>query len=202
MCRPSLCRFAGDDKRVGVATSRLALTLSTSILRLQEPTHPIHSYADKSKWTPVEAEAKTLLPHLKAAFCMFHSRTALVDDVMIIVACMFVEELIASAEQRKRARKSETGYSDILSRQAAGKSRTLVQASARYVHAWLKKSESPLRKLLAALSDGGCFFTASTHARAGAGAVLHRAAAVENGPPGLSEEDFVRGAQVHLCDGV
>ena len=51
-CVCLLCRFAGDDKRVGVATSRLAQTLSTAITRLQDAKHPIHSYLDRSKWPP------------------------------------------------------------------------------------------------------------------------------------------------------
>ena len=102
---------------------------------------------------------------------------------------------------RKRSRKSETGYEEILSRRPAGKERTKIEVSARAVHQWLKKPVSPLRDLLVVLSCGGAFFCASTHTRAGAGAVSYRAAQGDSGHVGISEEEFVRGCQVHLCDG-
>ena len=198
---PLLCRFAGDSKRIGVGTSRLAQVLDTAIARLGT-NMPVHPYLDQKKFSEVESEMRQLSPHLKAAACVFRSRIAFVDGVFVVFVCVFIQELIATPEQRKRARKSQTGYEDILSR-ATGprKDRGRVEASARYVHAWLKKPVSPLRNLLAALSDGGSFFCASTHTRAGAGAVAFRAAQDEGSQMGILEEEFVRGCLVHHCDG-
>ena len=67
----SSCRFAGNEKRVGVAASRLCLTLSTAIKRLRETSHPLRSCLVPEKWRAFETEANNLLPHLEAAFCMF-----------------------------------------------------------------------------------------------------------------------------------
>ena len=194
MCLPSFCRFAGNPKRRGVAISRLACVVGTAIARLLDVHHPMHVYLDRTKFADVLTEARDLAPHLKAAFCVFRSRT-----VGTVIACVFVQELVASSEMRKRSRKSESGYNEILSTRPTGRPRTQVELSAKKVHEWLQKPESKLRKFLVAASDGGCFFSASTHARAGAGAVLH----LENeggSKPGMTADEFVSCAVVHLCD--
>ena len=54
-----LCRFAGDDKRVGVATSRLAQVLDTAISRLGTST-PVHAYLDQKKLQEVQSETRRL----------------------------------------------------------------------------------------------------------------------------------------------
>ena len=64
------CRFAGDDKRVGVATSRLAQILTTAIQRLE--TTGIKSFIDANKLAEVAKEAAPLVPHLQAVACMFY----------------------------------------------------------------------------------------------------------------------------------
>ena len=120
-----------------------------------------------------------------------------INDCEVSRGCFCYLDFILSLGDRK----SETGYEEILSRRPVGKERTKIEVSARAVHQWLKKPVPPLRELLAVLSDGGTFFCASTHTRAGAGAVSHRAAQGDNGHVGISEDEFVRGCQTHLCDG-
>ena len=198
---PLLCGFAGDDKRVGVAMSRLALTLDTAIGKLGSTA--MASWLDVKKFKLVQEEAAILSPHLKVVACLlliqqhFTSRSC-----CHYFACVCSQELIATQEMRKRTRKSETGYEEILSRpRLVGKERTAIEVAARAVHQWLKKPKSPLRDLLVVLSCGGAFFCASTHTRAGAGAVSYRAAQGDSGHVGISEEEFVRGCQVHLCHG-
>ena len=66
---PLLCGFAGDDKRVGVATSRFALILDTAIARLGSS--GMRSWLDAKKVAEVTTEAQLLSPHLKAVACMF-----------------------------------------------------------------------------------------------------------------------------------
>ena len=61
------CGFAGDDWRVGMATSRLAQMLVTAIGRLGSSR--IRSWLDAQKIAAVDQEAEVLLPHLKAVAC-------------------------------------------------------------------------------------------------------------------------------------
>ena len=58
------CGFAGDDWRVGMATSRLAQMLVTAIGRLGSSR--IRSWLDAQKIAAVDQESEVLLPHLKA----------------------------------------------------------------------------------------------------------------------------------------
>ena len=102
-------RFAGDGERVGVGLSRMSQIASTAIERLLASSHPLRAYLDLSKIANIEKEAKLLLPHLKAA-CVFVS--------LCLVGSSVAQMLIASAEQRKRSRKSEGGHQEIMSQQA------------------------------------------------------------------------------------
>ena len=113
-------------------------------------------------------------------------------------ACVLWQVLIATADQKKRSRKSETGYEEILGDRGAGKERPKVEAAARALYQWLKKPQSDLRDLLAVLSDGGTWFCASTHVRSGAAAVVYRVRPDES--KGITEDEFVAGSHVHQCD--
>ena len=80
------------------------------------------------------------------------------------------------------------------------KNRDLVAKAAKVLYEWLKKPQSPLRDLLAILSDGGSYFCASTHVRSGAGAVQFRVRPGEDGVKGITETEFVIASQLHHCD--
>ena len=80
------------------------------------------------------------------------------------------------------------------------KNRDVVEKAAKVLYQWLKKPQSPLRDLLAILSDGGSFFCASTHCRSGAGAVQYRVRPGEDGVKGITETEFVIASQLHHCD--
>ena len=114
-------------------------------------------------------------------------------------ACVLWQMLIASADQKKRSRKSESGYEEIMGDRVAGKNRSHVEVAARALYKWLKKP-SPFRDLLAILSDSGSFFCASTHARSGAGAVAYRLRPDDDSRKGITEDEFVAASQVHQCD--
>ena len=58
------CRFAGDEKRVGVATSRLACMMDNAITRLNKAS--IRGWLDREKMKAVDAEIRPLVPHFKA----------------------------------------------------------------------------------------------------------------------------------------
>ena len=81
-----------------------------------------------------------------------------------------------------------------------GKDRGKTATAAKALYQWLKKAHSPLRDLLAVLSDGGTFFCSSTHVRSGAAAVQFRVRLGDAGQKGITEEEFVVASQVHHCD--
>ena len=110
---------------------------------------------------------------------------------------MLVQELIATAEQKKRSRKSETGYEDIVGGHGPGKDRKKTATAAKALYQWLKKPHSPLRDLLAVLSDGGTFFCSSTYVRSGSAAVQFRVRPDDAGRKGITEDEFVLASQVH-----
>ena len=78
------CRFAGDEKRVGVATSRVAQILFTGIQRLEST--GIKLWLNEKKLAAVLVERELLLPSLKAAPCNSRTLHVLVDDVRLL-AC-------------------------------------------------------------------------------------------------------------------
>ena len=80
------------------------------------------------------------------------------------------------------------------------KNRDLVAKAAKVLYEWLKKPQSPLRDLLAILSDGGSYFCASTHVRSGSAAVQFRVRPDDAGRKGITEDEFVLASQVHHCD--
>ena len=59
-------RFAGNDERIGVAISRMAACLATALERILNAQLPLRPLVDKKILVAVDAEARDLLPHLKA----------------------------------------------------------------------------------------------------------------------------------------
>ena len=111
---------------------------------------------------------------------------------------MYFQELIIPPRGGKRPR--NTCRQDTI--RSLGQQRSSIAAAAKGVHQWLKKPTSPLRDLLAVLSDGGTYFCASTHCCSAAGAVSYRAPREDGGSVGICEGDFVRACQIYMCDGV
>ena len=117
---------------------------------------------------------------------------------------MYTQELIVApvAKGGKRRRNTFGQDIDCLPIWSLGEQRSSIAAAAMGVHQWLKKPTSPLRDLLAVLSDGGAYFCASTHCRSAAGAVSYRAPAEGDASMGIGEGDFVRACQIYLCEPV
>ena len=109
--------------------------------------------------------------------------------------------LIASAEQRKKARTSrKSSQSEMMSQvMVATKGRTEVEKAAKAVYLFLKNEDSQLRKYLSALSDGGVYFVANVHCKGANAAVRHRKQ-TEESTPGISSEEFVHAIQSRLCE--
>ena len=98
---PLLCRFAGDDKRIGVATSRLAQMLLTAIGRLGSS--GIQTFVNAQKLKEVKVESDQLVPHLKDVHvCLY---ILLLDDVRL-PACLFRSSLPRQNNESGRANPS------------------------------------------------------------------------------------------------
>ena len=132
------------------------------------------------------------------AFVDSHS---LCDDCLI--SSVYIQELIIPPRGSKRPRNTRRlDIEEVFPIRSLGERRSSVAAAAKGVHQWLTKPTSPLRDLLAVLSDGGTYFCASTHCRSAAGAVSYRASREDGGSVGIGEGDFVRACQIYMCDGV
>ena len=178
-------RFAGDEDRCGVAISRMAQIVFTAVARLVDEKNPVRRFLDKKECAAAFAEAAKLRPHLQAR-CL-----------LCCVCCC--QMLIASLEQRRNAKRRKEGSQlEMMSQRVVGKDRTKVAESARAVYQWLMQKDSPLRDLLAALSDGGAYFTSSTHVKVSCGAVRFRKIESESAV-GISEDQFSRMICARLC---
>ena len=110
--------------------------------------------------------------------------------------------LIASDEQRKKARKSRGGssQSEMMTQVvAATRGRSEVERAAKAVYSFLKNEDSQLRKYISALSDGGVYFVSNVHCKGASAAVRYRKE-TEESTPGISSEEFVLAIQGRLCE--
>ena len=154
------------------------------MVHLLDEKNPVRRYLDKKEASAALAEAAKLRPHLEAG---------------CVLCCVCCQMLIASAEQRRNAKRRKEGSQlDMMSQRVVGKDRTKFAESARVVYQWLMQTVSPLGDLLAALSDGGAFFTSSTHAKVGCGAVRFRKIESESAV-GIAEDQFSRMICFRLC---
>ena len=121
----------------------------------------------------------------------FVDSPSLCDDC--VISSVYCQVLIRLPRGCKRSRNT-CGQDDdaVFPIRSLGQQRSSIAAAAKVVHQWLEKPWSPLRDLLAVLSDGGTYFCASTHCCSAAGAVSYRAPREDGGAVGIGEGDFAR----------
>ena len=111
------------------------------------------------------------------------------------------QALIASDEQRKKARKKkDNSQAEMMSQPTAPvKSRQEVDKAAREVHAFLMNDQSPLRAYMSALCDGGIYFVSNVHVKSASAACSFRKE-TEDSVAGISPTEFVIAIQGRLCE--
>ena len=111
------------------------------------------------------------------------------------------QALIASDEQRKKARKKkDNSQAEMMTQPTAScKSRPEVDRSAREVHAFLVNDQSPLRAYISALCYGGIYFVSNVHVKSASAACSFRKE-TEDSVAGITPEEFSLAIQGRLCE--
>ena len=99
----------------------------------------------------------------------------------------------------KRARLSQASMMTTLD-PVTQVSATAVNAAAREVYDFLQNPDGPLRKFIAAMSDGAVHFVSSVWCRAGCGAVKYRKESESSQVAGMTVEEFQAAIRGRLCE--